>query len=133
MRRLAAHIALLLVFCIGFQPFAQAMGGRCMAGGDPMVSAVQGMDHDAHAGHQMQGMSEHQEHQTTAVADSAADRCHCGSSCVMPGCIGVAAVIATTVFPQWFAQFPDTYSSRQEAPQPRAAHGLDLIRPPSRS
>ena len=140
MRRFALHIALLLVWCIGFQPVAQAMGmhdgfaGRAETTTQAVV-AGDDTQNEMHSMHGMHGQKCHMEKSATtkAPATAASSGCRCGGHCVMPGCMGTVAAIAPMTFTRAFDRFTDSYAVAEVPVRPLAAHGLDLIRPPSKS
>ncbi|SEQ17907.1 hypothetical protein SAMN04488038_104194 [Solimonas aquatica] len=139
MRRFSAHIALLLIWCIGFQPVAQAMGMHGVLSGKAKTAAqVMALSdvgpHEMHAMHGMHGQKCHMEKSAATKAQApTASSCQCGGHCVMPGCVGTVAAIAPMTFTRAFDRFTDSYAVAEVPVRPLAAHGLDLIRPPSKS
>jgi hypothetical protein len=137
MCRFALHIALLVVWCIGFQPVAQAMGAHGAFAGKPqtttqVTAAGSEAPHEAHSMH-AQKCHMQQAAAMKAPALSSASGCPCGGHCVMPGCVGAIAAIAPMTFARAFDRFTDSYFISEVPVHPLAAHGLDLIRPPSKS
>jgi hypothetical protein len=137
---------LLIAWCVGFQSTATAMGTRCAHG----KAAMAEMDAAMPAGMHHAGMampmdqaspSDHRHHHMGADAKTATDAktsatkvgCQCGCNCTTVGCVsggpGIASLSSTHFFAAALAAFP-----LHEAPSSlRSAHGLDLIRPPSKS
>lgn len=133
-------LPVLLAWCIGFQPIAQAMGARCLHDGGSSAPVV-AMADDAHAMHALAGDAGHEAHarhdasaeDAGGTAKAGASACECGCDCAMPGCLGSAPVMGpTSPDPPLAASraIPPAGESRSRL---RAAHGLDLIRPPSTS
>ena len=142
-RPLSTLVSLLLAWCIGFQPVAQAMGVRCLHGsGSPSAVVAEADDaHSMHVTHAVQDMVGHEGHALHMAdamsSDEAPDRdskgCDCGCTCAMPGCLGsVPAVCPTSTHPL-VSVSTAVHPSAEFLSRPRAAHGLDLIRPPSKS
>lgn len=140
MRRHSFHaVLLLLAWCIGFQPVAQAMGARCAHSSATAKAALAVGSPDEHAMHRMHAVSGHEGHTQMAAQMSekgektAGGRCQCGCNCAMPGCVGSAPGIATLTSMRSFGDSSGHFRSHEMASHLRAAHGLDLIRPPSTS
>lgn len=129
----------LLAWCIGLQPVALAMGARCAhASGTEQVGATPS---DAHAMHQMHDMSGHEGHAQHAAsdgvvsdsADAGAHGCQCGCNCAMPGCMGSAPALGPVNSSALVSNLTAIHAASESLSRLRAAHGLDLIRPPSKS
>lgn len=130
----------LLAWCIGFQ--SVALGARCADGSRTgQLGAAPDGAHAAHAALQAQDMSDHDgcvQHLASDMdpSGSAADEthgCECGSYCAMPGCMGSASA-SGPVNPGALVCASTAIDAASESPaRLHAAHGLDLIRPPSKS
>ncbi len=140
MHRPSSYLLLtLLAMCIGFQPVALGLEARCAhAAATQQVVAT---SDDAHALHQMQGMSGHEGHAQHATNDGNAEdsrkvgtqACDCGCNCAMPGCLGSAPALGPMNSSSLVSDSTAIYAAPESLSRLRAAHGLDLIRPPSRS
>jgi hypothetical protein len=143
MRRPYSHVLLaLLAWCIGFQPVALALGTRCMHGSETeQVAAMPGDAHAMHAMHQMHDISGHEGHGQHASGDSdatgdpkaGAQGCECGCNCAMPGCLGSAPALGPMSSSPLISDSSSDHATPESLSRLRAAHGLDLIRPPSKS
>lgn len=142
MRRHTFHVMLLLLaWSVGFQPVAEAMGGRCAQSGAAGMSMQDAAPSNPHAMHSMSDVSGHEGH-TRHVSSGEAPvddmkmgghGCQCGCSCAMPGCLGAAPGIAAVSSVRTFGDPDSKVVTLEVAAELRAAHGLDLIRPPSKS
>ena len=135
----------LLAWCVGFQSVAAVTSARCSHAADAAAMALDmpaSMDHgagmqmdhavaDAHAHH----------HAGAQTAKPPGDvktglatlGCECGGNCASMGCVvnglGIAGFSTGSALVVPLASF----SGQQPLVGLRPAHGLDLIRPPSRS
>lgn len=128
--------AILLAGCVAVQPVAQAMGACCVQArtsdrADP-VRAAAGLEPMHAAEHHVHP------HHPPAMATSATQpdpvpsgSCACG--CDMAGCAGAASGLAARASTHAPMPSPAVYPETDPASRPRAAHGRDLIRPPSSS
>lgn len=134
---------LLISWCVGFQSTATAMGMPCahgqMAMSESGASMPAGMHHagmampmhDAHQDHDMGGGTK-----SLLPADKANVAkvgCQCGCNCVTVGCVGGGPGIVSLMSSSFFAAAPAAFPLQEAHSGLRAAHGLDLIRPPSKS
>lgn len=131
---------ILLAWCIGFQPIALAMGVRCTHG-DGSPAPVAAMADDAHAMHAMGGHEGHSGHAQDVVgtqdasgaSKAGAPACDCGCDCALPGCLGSAPAMGPTSSGPLVSASGTIRPAPESRSRLRAAHGLDLIRPPSKS
>ena len=137
---------LLIAWCVGFQSTATAVGMRCTHGGtattEPNAAMPAGMHH---AGMAMPmhhaSQSEHHAHHTGTDAKASPDAkasvaklgCQCGCYCATVGCVSGGPGIASLTSSSFFAAAPTAFPLQEAHSGLRSAHGLDLIRPPSRS
>ena len=140
MRRPLSYLLLVLLSgCLGFQPVALALGARCAHGSwtemrDAVPNNVQSM-------HEMHDMSGHKGHgQHVRGAGDASDSpqaglhgCECGCDCAMPGCLGNAPALAQMNSSPLISASAAVDVYPESLSRLRPAHGLDLIRPPSKS
>lgn len=148
MRSPAARLLMvMLAMCVGIQSTASAMGMRCTKAGMSLHAMPAGMHHGGQAPHVMElgdagmppsGMAPYGHHGDLKTSKGAKGTlgglvCSCGAACAMAGCIGPGPAFASSsvigVYPTTRAEF----AIQEHVSALRAAHGLDLIRPPSRS
>ena len=115
---------------------AQAMGGHCQHASataevhaHPAMSDVSMQGSDRHAHHHHAGM-DHAQH---TPAKSTAIGCSCACACGMAGCVGSSAGITSAVGAMSLTPLSDIRALLPSTVALRAARGLDLIRPPSKS
>lgn len=137
---------LLIAWCVGFQSTATATGMRCAHGKAAMSESGSPMPAGMHHGGMAMPMDKaspaaHQHHHmgsdTTLAPDvkisTAKIGCERGCNCMTVGCVGSGPGIASLSSTRFFAAAPAAFPL-QEAPSSLcSAHGLDLIRPPSKS
>lgn len=137
-------LILLLGLCVGVQSTASAMGMRCAQamGSDEAMPA--GMHHGGHHAAKMMdtaGTSQHAHHGAGMKSKSPLDTktgigslgCKCGCNCVSAGCTSSGAGIAGMPAAGFFEAAPAAFFVHEHFTGLRSAHGLDLIRPPSKS
>lgn len=143
MRSPAARLLMvMLAMCVGIQSTASAMGMRCTKAGMSLHAMPAGMHHGGQAPHVMglgdAGTAPYGHHDDAKTSKGAKGTlgglvCPCGAACAMAGCIGTGPAFGSSsvigVYPTTRAEF----AIQEHVSAPRAAHGLDLIRPPSRS
>ncbi len=133
-------LILVVAMCVGLQSTAVAMGMSCAQPGSSSQAMPADLHHGDHAaamheqGMDMSdaGMTHHGHHgaEQTALDDLV---CQCGDACVMASCIGGAPGIASSGITVINATTLIARAIPEPVTAPRSAHGLDLIRPPSRS
>lgn len=135
---------LLIAWCVGFQSTAAAMGTRCAHGQAAMsemgATMPAGMHHSGSAMDQI-SPSAHQHHHMGADAKPSTDAktstskvgCQCGCICATVACGGGGPGIASFSSSGFFAAAPAAFPLQEALSGLRSAHGLDLIRPPSKS
>ena len=135
---------LLIAWCVGFQSTATAMGMRCAHGQtamtEPNAAMPAGLHHagmampmDDHSAHQHHDMGADTKASPDAKAGVAKVGCQCGCNCMTVGCVGGGPGIASLTSSSFFAAAPAAFPLQEAHSGLRAAHGLDLIRPPSKS
>lgn len=138
--------ALLIAWCVGFQSTATAMGMPCAHGRmtmtEPNAAMPAGMhhagmtmpmDHTDPAVHQHHHMGADAKTTTDAKVSAAKVGCQCGCSCATIGCVSGGPGIASLTSSSFFAAAPAAFPLQEAHSGLRSAHGLDLIRPPSKS
>ncbi len=154
MRSSAVHFLILLIaLCVGLQSTASATGMACAKLGsiEPATSAE--MRHGDHSAamhkHDMHmpmnmdmgmgmgddGMTHHGHHGAVPNVTVAIDDlvCHCGAACAMASCTGSAPGMTSSGIAVVHSAALIALAIPEPVTAPRSAHGLDLIRPPSRS
>lgn len=137
---------LLLAWCVGFQSTATAMGMRCahgraamtepnaaMPAGTHHAGVAMPMDHADPAVHQHHHMGVDAKASPDAKTNVAKVGCQCGCLCTTVGCVGSGPGIASLTSSSFFAAASAAFPLQEAHSGLRAAHGLDLIRPPSKS
>ncbi len=137
---------LLIAWCVGFQSTALASGMRCAHGQAAMTPSNAAMPAGMHhAGMQMPmddaHPSAHQHHHMGGDTRPSPDDpakvtkvgCECGCNCATVGCVGGGPGIAAMMSSGVFLAAPAAFLLQEAPSSLRAAHGLDLIRPPSKS
>lgn len=137
---------LLIAWCVGFQSTASAMGMRCAHGRAATMESSSAMPAGMHhagmampmsaaasSAHEHHHMGGHSKPWPEAKAESGKVGCYCGCNCATVGCVGSGAGIASLTSSHIFAAPPPAFRLHEASPGLRAAHGLDLIRPPSKS
>lgn len=135
----------LLVWCVGFQSVAAVAGVRCSHAAGPAAMAHDmpaGMHHSAGMQMDHAAADAHAHHHADAQAATSPDDaktglamlgCECGCNCASMGCVVNGLGIAGFSAGSAFDVPPARFSGQQPQAGLRAAHGLDLIRPPSKS
>lgn len=137
---------LLIAWCVGFQSTAIAMGMRCAHGKSAMSEMgaampagmhhsgmVMPMDQASPSAHQHHHMGADAKASTDAKTSTAKVGCQCGCNCTTVGCVGGGPGIASLSSSRFFAAVPTAFPLQEALSGLRSAHGLDLIRPPSKS
>lgn len=137
---------LLLAWCVGFQSTALATGMRCAHAQAAKVESGQAMPASMHHAGMAMPMddshrSAHQHHHMGGDAPNSPDHpakaakvgCECGCNCATVGCVGGGPGIAAMTSGGVFLAAPAAFLLQEAPSSLRAAHGLDLIRPPSKS
>ena len=140
-------LVLLISWCVGIQSTAMAMGARCAHGQMPQghehAEMMSGGMHHAGMMRSTQEASPdlHQHHQVNASATQAAlsaevglmDGCQCGCNCESIGCVIGGLGIARAISNHCYVPAAEPFSRKAPKLDQRAAHNLELIRPPSKS
>jgi len=137
---------LLLAWCVGFQSTAVATGMRCAHGQAAMTESGAAMPAGMHHAGMVMPMddadpSAHEHHHMGGDSKASPDApakvtkigCECGCNCATVGCVGGGPGIAGLTSSGVFTAAPAAFVLQEAPSSLRAAHGLDLIRPPSKS
>lgn len=106
------------------------MHGMSHAGMSHAHHATKGMQTPVSADHDHSGMQHHASGMDGPFGDLV---CKCGPGCTMASCVGTGPGLAGAPLHHVVHAALSAYESAAPASAPRAAHGLDLIRPPSKS
>lgn len=137
---------LLIAWCVGFQSTATAAGMHCAHGPMAMTESNAAMPAGMHHAGMAMSMDDalatkHHRHHSGVDAKASSDAqsvaakvgCPCGCICASAGCVGGGPGIASVTSSSSFAAAPAAFPLQEAHSGLRAAHGLDLIRPPSKS
>jgi hypothetical protein len=137
---------LLLAWCVGFQSTAVAIEMPCAQGQAAMMESDAAMPASTHDGGMSMSMdhahpSAQQHHPMGDDSQTSPDDpakvtkagCGCGCNCLAVGCVGGGPGIADLTSNGVFPAAPAAFVLQEALSSLRAAHVLDLIRPPSRS
>lgn len=146
MRRHVIQILILLLsLCVGIQSTASATGMRCaspMGSDSAMPTEMHHGGHDAGAMVMDDASASHHEHHGSGMQSKSSDDaktgiaslgCQCGCNCISAGCTSSGSGIAGLCTASFFETAPATFPLHEFPASLRSAHGLDLIRPPSKS
>ena len=136
MRNRTFHVLiLLLAWCVGFQSTVSAMGVPCPHAGE-RGEAHHHHGHDAGASDEVSAQASHHEHSghgSQASPSAATGISSLGCHCSGVGCVSSGPGIASLFTTPYFETAPAFFDLQEDLAGLRVAHGLDLIRPPSKS
>lgn len=137
-------LIVLLAWCVGFQSTAAAAGMRCSHEADSTTVAgamPAGMHHGAGMKMDQAAADPHAHHRAGAQAKAPGEvktgiatlGCECGCNCASVGCVVSGLGIVGVNLDSFFDVMPARFVVQHAQNGLRMAHGLDLIRPPSKS